>query len=63
MQQLHRRFTDEQVKLLLKGYRQGVLARAGIQEMLGVGKTQFFALLKGCCLYKWLIIPAACQGG
>jgi hypothetical protein len=46
MPQLHRRFTDEQVKVLFQGYCQGVLARAEIQEMLGVGKTQFFALLK-----------------
>jgi transposase len=46
MQQLHRRFTDEQVKVLFQGYRQGVLARDEIQEMLEVGKTQFFALLK-----------------
>jgi transposase len=46
MQQLHRRFTDEQVKVLFRGYCQGVLARDEIQEMLEVGKTQFFALLK-----------------
>ena len=46
MQQLHRRFTDEQVKVLFQGYCQGVLARDEIQEMLEVGKTQFFALLK-----------------
>jgi hypothetical protein len=32
MQQLHRRFTDEQVKVLFQGYRQGVLARDEIQE-------------------------------
>jgi hypothetical protein len=46
MQQLHRRFTDEQVKVLFQGYCQGVLARTEVQEMLDVGKTQFFALLK-----------------
>ena len=46
MPQLHRRFTDEQVKVLFQGYCQGVLARDEIQEMLEVGKTQFFALLK-----------------
>jgi len=46
MQQLHRRFTDEQVKVLLQGYCQGVLARDEIQEMLGLSKTRFFALLK-----------------
>ena len=46
MDQLHRRFTGEQVKVLLKGYDQGSLTRADIQEVLGIGKTRFFALLK-----------------
>lgn len=46
MTQLHKRFTDEQVGMLLQGYSQGLLARAEIQEMLGIGKTRFFALLK-----------------
>jgi len=46
MVQLHKRFTDEQVKVLLHGYCQGVLARAEIQEISDVGKTRFFALLK-----------------
>jgi len=46
MTQLHKRFTDEQVQVLLRGYCQGVLARAEVQEMLGIGKTRFFALLK-----------------
>jgi transposase len=46
MVQLHKRFTDEQVKVLLRGYCQGLLARGEIQEMLGIGKTRFFALLK-----------------
>jgi transposase len=45
MTQLHKRFTDDQVKVLLNGYCQGLLARAEIQEMLGIGKTRFFALL------------------
>jgi transposase len=44
--QLHRRFTDDQVKVLLKGYCQGLLKRAEVQEMLGIGKTRFFALVK-----------------
>jgi len=46
MTQLHKRFTDGQVRVLLNGYCQGLLARAEIQEMLGIGKTRFFALLK-----------------
>jgi transposase len=46
MTQVHRRFTDDQVKVLLSGYCQGLLRRAEIQEMVGIGKTRFFALLK-----------------
>ncbi len=46
MDQLHRRFTVEQVKVLLRGYCQGTLSRAEAQEMLGLGKTRFFALLQ-----------------
>ena len=46
MTQLHKRFTDGQVKVLLNGYCQGLLVRAEIQEMLCIGKTHSFALLK-----------------
>ena len=46
MTQLHRRFTDDQVRVLLNGYCQGLLKRAEVQEMLGIGKTGFFALVK-----------------
>ena len=46
MTQLHKRFTDDQVKVLLKGYCQRLLARAEIQELLHSSKTRFFALLK-----------------
>ena len=46
MTQVHRRFTDDQVKVLLSGYCQGLLRRAEIQEMVGIGKTRFFALLR-----------------
>jgi hypothetical protein len=41
-----RRFTDEQVKVLFQGYCQGQLARIDLQEVLGIGKSRFFALLK-----------------
>jgi hypothetical protein len=30
----------------LQGFCQGLLARAEVQEMLGIGKSRFFALLK-----------------
>ena len=46
MDQLHRRFTVEQVKVLLHGYCQGTLLRADAQEVLGLGKTRFFALVQ-----------------
>lgn len=46
MDQLHRRFTDEQIKVLIQGYDQGKMNRVEIQEMLGIGKTRFFALVK-----------------
>jgi hypothetical protein len=45
MPQLHKRLTNDQVKVLLSGYCQGLLARAEVQEMLGIGKSRFFALL------------------
>ncbi len=45
MEQIHRRFTDEQVRALLKGFCGGTLDRAAVQEELGIGKTRFFALL------------------
>ena len=46
MSQIHKHFTDEQVKVLFQGYCQGKIKRADIQEMLSVGKSRFFALLK-----------------
>jgi hypothetical protein len=46
MSQIHRRFTDEQVKVLFQGYCRGQLARTDLQDLLGIGKSRFFALLK-----------------
>jgi len=46
MDQLHKRFTDDQVKVLLQGYCQGTMSRAEVEEMMNIGKTRFFALLK-----------------
>jgi len=46
MDQLHKRFSGEQVKLLLQRYMEGELSRAEIEEVMEVGKTRFFALLK-----------------
>jgi hypothetical protein len=46
MDQLHRRFSSEQVKVLLQSYMQGSLSRADVEEILRINKTRFFALLK-----------------
>ena len=46
MGQIHKRFTDEQVRMLLLSYSQGQISRADVQEMLGIGRSRFFVLLK-----------------
>jgi transposase len=46
MMQVHKRFTAEQVKILFQGYCQGNLSRPDVEEMLAIGKTRFFTLLK-----------------
>ncbi|MGB2954763.1 MAG: hypothetical protein WBB64_02215 [Anaerolineales bacterium] len=46
MSQLHKRFTDEQIKLIFQSYCQGQVSRADLQEMVGIGKSRFFVLLK-----------------
>ena len=45
MSQIHKRFTDEQVKVMFQGYCQGKMNRADIQAMLSIGKSRFFVLL------------------
>ncbi len=45
MAQLHKRFSDEQIRVLFQGYCQGQFSRVDLQEMLDIGKTRFFALL------------------
>jgi transposase len=46
MDQLHKRFTVEQIKVLFQGYCQGMMTSDEIEKMLNIGKTHFFALLK-----------------
>lgn len=46
MSQLHKRFTTEQVKNLLQRYVDKKIERKYIQEILGVKKVRFFALVK-----------------
>jgi len=46
MDQIHKRFTAEQIKVLLKGYCRGILDRPAIEETLGISRSTFFLLLK-----------------
>ncbi|HEU4343499.1 MAG TPA: hypothetical protein VFU31_18270, partial [Candidatus Binatia bacterium] len=46
MAQLHKKFTDTQVKEMLQRYLHNDIERPYIQQILGIGKTRFFALLK-----------------
>ena len=46
MAQLHRKFTDSQVKEMLQRYLNNEIERPYIQQILGIGKTRFFALIK-----------------
>jgi hypothetical protein len=46
MSQVHKRFTVEQVKVLMESYVQGTIGRAELEEVLQINKTRFFALLK-----------------
>jgi hypothetical protein len=46
MDQLHKRFTVEQVTVLLQSYTQRMIDRAEVEEILQINKTRFFALLK-----------------
>lgn len=46
MSQIHKQFSDEQVRVLFQGYVQGQFTRADVQELLGIGKSRFFSLLK-----------------
>ena len=46
MVQIHKAFTDNQVKELIERYLRKEIERTYIQELLGIGKTRFFALLK-----------------
>ncbi len=46
MDQIHKKFIAEQVKVLLRGYCQGILDRPAIEETLGISKSTFFVLLR-----------------
>lgn len=46
MAQLHKRFTDQQVKELMQRYSKKELKREHIQQMLQIKRRQFFKLFK-----------------
>ena len=46
MVQLHKKFADSQVKELMERYLKKEIERKYIQEILGIGKARFFALVK-----------------
>jgi len=43
---IHKRFTTEQVRDLMKRYEIGEISRKNIETILGIGSTRFFALIK-----------------
>ncbi len=45
MAQLHKKFIDSQVKELIERYLNKEVERKYLQEILGIGKTRFFALV------------------
>lgn len=46
MAQIHKKFTDGQVKALIERYLKNEIERHYLQEILGISKTRFFALVK-----------------
>ena len=46
MTQIHKKFSGDQIKVLLSSYEQGNISREEIENTLGISKTRFFALLK-----------------
>jgi len=46
MGQIHKRFTDEQIRMLFRKYSQGQLSQGNMQELLGIGRSRFFELLQ-----------------
>ncbi len=45
MSQLHKRFTSDQVQVLLERYLRNEIERKYVQEILGIKERRFFALL------------------
>lgn len=45
MDQIHRRFSTDQVKNLFRGYTEGLIERSTVEETLAISRSRFFALL------------------
>lgn len=46
MAQLHKRFTNDQVRAIFRNYNEGQMRREDAQELLGLSKSRFFELLQ-----------------
>jgi len=46
MAQIHKKFTDDQIKNLFQRYLKKEIERKYVQEILGIKKRRFFILLK-----------------
>ena len=46
MAQIHRKFTDDQIKELMDKYLRKEVERTYLQDIMGISKTRFFALMK-----------------
>jgi hypothetical protein len=46
MKQIHKRYDSQQVKELLSKYEKRGVEPKSVEEMLSIGKAQFFRLLK-----------------
>jgi len=46
VKQLHKKFTDCQVKDLMERYLKKKIERKDLEKVLGIKKTRFFALIK-----------------
>jgi hypothetical protein len=46
MAQLHKRFSDVKIVLLLQANKQGLMSRDAVQDALSIGGSRLFELLK-----------------
>ena len=46
MDQIHKHFSDEQIKVLFQCYTKGSITRDELEKILQINKTRFFTMLK-----------------